>query len=361
MKQHERKAKRRGGRVTLACGALALGLLAFGGAAAGPVAAALPSRVDVFGGLTDRPAAGPGTNVLLMGTDGRDTISRTEKETFHAGGAACGCSDVMMLVHVSRDHDRISVVSLPRDSYADIPGSGADADTTHPAKLNAAYKEGGPALAVRTVESMTGLRVDHFLQLDFRRFMDSVDALDGVDVCTSRQLTDSATHLDLAPGRHHLAGGPALQYVRSRHVDNSADLGRIQRQHRFLVNALRSDSLRDVLGDPRRALEFVSTALGPQARVDQGFTPGDLLSLARDLRQVPLSRTEFGTVPIAGFNHVVEGVGSTLRWDGPRAAAMFGTLREDRALTPADSDTRPLDPPQMTVQTIVHGDTLACA
>ncbi|QNS04869.1 LCP family protein [Streptomyces xanthii] len=355
MKRNERRRGRRGG---LLLGALALGLVTFSGAAAGPVAAALPTRVDVFGTLKDRPAAGPGTTILLMGTDGRDTISRAEKEQFHAGGVACDCSDVMMLVHVSRDHDRISVVSLPRDSYADIPD--ADSARTHPAKLNAAYHEGGPALAVRTIESMTGVRIDHFLQIDFRRFMDSVDAVGGVEVCTSRQLTDSATKLDLAPGRHRLAGGPALQYVRSRHVDNAADLGRIQRQHRFLVNTLRGAGLRDALADPGRAMDLVSTVLGSDARVDQGFGPDQLLSLARDLRRVPLSRTEFGTVPIAGFNPVIEGAGSTLRWDEERAGEQFRAMREDRPLTPADSQTQPLDPPDMKVQTVVHGDTLDC-
>ncbi|WP_343244912.1 LCP family protein [Streptomyces sp. SID14478] len=318
--------------------------------------------MDVFSGLHTRPEDGGGTNILLMGTDGRDTITRAEKEKFHAGGVACGCSDAMMLVHLSQKHDRLSVLSLPRDSYAEIPEHSAPDGTwrdKHPAKINAAYAEGGPALAVQTVESMTGVRIDHYLQIDFRRFIDSVNAVDGVSVCTPRRLTDSATKLRLGPGRHHLSGGTSLQYVRSRHLDASADLGRVQRQQKFLVNALRGAGTGAALADPRKAASLARTMLG-SATVDQGFSVKDLVALGRDLRNIPLSKTEFGTVPIDGFNPVIENVGSTLRWDEKRSADLFAKMRADRPMTPAGSRTEPLDPPQLKVQTVVHGDKLAC-
>ncbi|MYW63770.1 LytR family transcriptional regulator [Streptomyces sp. SID8379] len=352
----------RAGRRGVALGALALGLLTFSSVAIGQAADSLPKQVDVFGGLGARPADGSGTNILLMGTDGRDTITRSEKEKFHAGGVACNCSDTMMLVHLSEQHDRVSVVSLPRDSYAEIPEHDAGDGTVrerHPAKINAAYAEGGPTLAVQTVESMTGVRIDHYLQIDFRRFMDSVNAVDGVTVCTSRRLSDSATKLNLGPGRHHLAGGPALQYVRSRHVDTSADLGRVQRQQRFLVNALRGAGMRTALSDPSKAAGLARTVLG-SASVDQGFSVNDLVSLARDLNRIPLSRTEFGTVPIDGFNPLIENVGSTLRWDQGKAEQLFSRIQEDRPVTEPGSHTEPLDPPRLNVQTFVHGDKLAC-
>ncbi|MCQ4212891.1 LCP family protein [Streptomyces longispororuber] len=344
-------------------GALALGFLAFSGAAIGQVSDALPRQVNAFGGLTDRPEDGQGVNVLLMGTDGRGTITRAEKEKFHAGGVACNCTDAMMLVHLSEGRDRVSVVSLPRDSLAEIPAQPA-ADgpprEAHPAKINAAYAEGGPALAVETVETMTGVRIDHYLQIDFRRFIDGVNAVDGVTVCTNRRLSDSATKLQLSPGSHHLAGGPALQYVRSRHLDAGADLGRVQRQQRFLVNALRSVGVRDALADPVRAAGLARTLLG-SASVDQGFTATDLLAMARELRHVPLSAMEFTTVPIDGFNPLIENVGSTLRWDQERADQMFAGIREDRPLTRPDTPTEPQDPPRFDGRTVVPGDKLACA
>ncbi|MFF1687092.1 MULTISPECIES: LCP family protein [unclassified Streptomyces] len=312
----------------------------------------------------NRPADGPGTNILLMGTDGRDTITSQEKKKFHAGGVACNCTDSLMLIHVSQRRDRVSVVSLPRDSLAQIPadrdpGTGEEYPA-HPAKINAAFQQGGPALAVRTVEAVTGVRVDHYLQIDFRRFIDSVNAVEGVDVCTSRRLSDSATKLDLRPGRHRLGGGQALQYVRSRHVDASADLGRIQRQHRFLISTMHRLATRGILADPARAIGLAQTVLGA-TKVDQGFTPKELVSLATDLSRLSPAQSEFTSVPIAGFNPVIEGVGSTLEWDKAAAKKMFATLNKDRSLTPGNSTAKPSDPPRIGVETAVRGNTLACS
>ncbi|MFA3837145.1 LCP family protein [Streptomyces aureus] len=299
-----------------------------------------------------------------MGTDGRDTISGQEKKKFHADGVACNCTDSLMLIHVSKRHDHVSVVSLPRDSLAQIPahtdpGTG-EKFPAHPAKINAAYAEGGPALSVRTVEAMTNVRVDHYLQIDFRRFMDSVNAVEGVDVCTPRRLSDSATKLDLRPGRHRLGGGKALQYVRSRHVDASADLGRIQRQHRFLISVMHRLDTGRILTDPGRGIDLARTVLG-STKVDQGFTPEELIDLGSELSRLPAAQTEFTTVPIAGFNPVIEGLGETLKWDKAAAKKMFATLNKDRTLTPRNSTVKPLDPPRIGGETAVRGNTLACS
>ncbi|MFJ3665271.1 LCP family protein [Streptomyces sp. NPDC090106] len=300
-------------------------------------------------------------NVLLMGTDERDTISAAEKKKFHAGGRPCGCTDVLMLVHLSARRDRVSVVSLPRDSYADVPPHRDEATGEelgpHPAKINGAYAEGGPDLTVRTVESMTGVRIDRHLQVDFRRFIDTVDDVGEVEVCTPRRLRDSATKIDLRPGRHKLSGGPALQYVRSRHVDTSADLGRIQRQHRFLVQALRGVQARGLLSDPVRSARMARTLLGSGP---QGFTAPELVKLAGELRKVPARSVEFTTVPIAGFNETRPDVGSTLAWDRERADAVFRTLRADRPLLAASADPVPKDPPGLKGYGPVRGSRLAC-
>src|SRR5690606_8262963 len=127
----------------------------------------------------------------------------------------------------------------PRDSYAELPEH-VDRTTgqrhgPHPVKLNAAYAEGGPALTVRTVEKMTNLKIDHYLEVDFTSFMRTVDVIGGVRICTAEPVKDSHTGLDLPAGTHTLSGGQALQYVRSRHVDGASDLGRMKRQQHFLA------------------------------------------------------------------------------------------------------------------------------
>src|SRR5688500_889667 len=142
------------------------------------------ARVDAFKDMKNRPEAGHGMNVLLVGTDGRDRISEEERRKYRLGGAPCHCTDTMMIVHISEDRERASIVSLPRDSYAETPGH-TDRTTgkthrSHPIKLNAAYAEGGPQLTVRTVEHMTKVKIDHYVEIDFTSFMRTVDVLGGV-------------------------------------------------------------------------------------------------------------------------------------------------------------------------------------
>ncbi|KOV69070.1 transcriptional regulator [Streptomyces sp. NRRL WC-3618] len=317
-----------------------------------------------------RPAGGAapakGTDILLLGTDSRATITEQERREFHAGGVACNCADVMMLVHVSAKRDRVSVISLPRDSFATIPAykpkASAKQRPAHPAKLNGAYAEGGATLLERTVEAATGVSVEQYLQLDFRRFIDAVNQVGGVEVCTKRRLKDSKTKLNLAPGQHLLGGGQSLQYVRSRHVDLSADLGRIQRQQRFLVSALEQLTARKVLTDPVAMGRVARTLLGP-AKVQQGFGKDGvkaLVSLASALSKLPATRTEFATVPTAGFNPPKTGIGSTLRWDAAKAKTMFTKVREDRPLIAAGTDPKPADPPVFGKDVPVRGNRLAC-
>lgn len=311
--------------------------------------------------LPAREHAPRAMNVLLMGTDERDTISAGEKHAFHAGGVPCGCTDVLMLIHLSARRDRVSVIGLPRDSWAHIPqyrGPDGKQRKAHPAKLNAAYQEGGAELTVKTVESMTGLSVDRFLQVDFRRFMDSVDEVGGVEVCTPRRLKDFATGMDLKPGKHRLGGGQSLQYVRSRHVDTSADLGRIQRQQRFLLQSLLEVQARKLLDDPRRTLHLVRTLFGGG---QQGFSLNEFVQETAALRRLPDAATEFTTVPIGGSAPASLGIGSALAWDDRKAEALFTKVHKDEPLVARGKNPRPKDPPTVLGSTVaVRGSAYAC-
>lgn len=313
---------------------------------------------SVLSGREHSPRA---MNVLVMGTDERDTISADEKHKFHAGGQACGCTDVLMLIHLSARRDRVSVIGLPRDSWANIPQYRAPDGKqrkAHSAKLNAAYQEGGAELTVKTVESMTGLNVDRFVQVDFRRFMDSVNEVGGVEVCTPRRLKDLATGMDLKPGKHRLGGGQSLQYVRSRHVDTSADLGRIQRQQRFLFQSLREVQERKLLDDPRRTLHLMRTLLGSGS---QGFSLNELVQEAAALRRLPDAATEFTTVPIGGFAPASVGIGSALAWDDRKTDALFKKVHQDQPLLARGEQPRPKDPPTILGSTVpVRGGAYAC-
>jgi LCP family protein required for cell wall assembly len=295
-------------------------------------------RVDAFGGMQGRPDGSKGTNFLLVGTDGRDRLSPREKQAYHLGGAPCHCTDTIMLVHLSKDDSRASVVSIPRDTYVRLPAvpgrrGAAGASATHPAKLNQAYAQGGPKLTVRTVEQLTGVHVDHYLEVDFTSFMKTVDVLGGVPVCTSRPLKDSYSGLNLPAGTTLLDGGQALQYVRARHMDPAADLGRMQRQQRFLAQVVRKVTSGGTLTDPFKLRKAVSTVLG-SVRADQGLDSGDLIRLARAMKGFSPASSEYASVPLRNTSLHVPGIGSTVTWDPTKAGKLWAAIRADRPLVP---------------------------
>ncbi|MET8659862.1 LCP family protein [Streptomyces griseus] len=311
-------------------------------------------RVDPFKDMKNRPQGGHGTNLLLVGTDGRDTITEAERKKYRLGGAPCHCTDTIMLVHLSADRQRASVVSLPRDSYAEMP---AHTDRTtgkhhesHPVKLNAAYAEGGPTLTVRTVENMTKVKIDHYLEVDFTSFMKTVDAVGGVKICTARPMKDSYTGLNLPAGSHELDGGQALQYVRSRHVDVGSDLGRMERQQKFLAALIKQVTSSGVLLNPVKFQQVSASALG-SVRADEGFGTEQMLALGKAMKGFGPASSEFASVPVGNPSFPVKGIGSTVRWDAAKAKKLFQALREDKPLAPAEP--KPAAGPKEPAATLV--------
>ncbi|GAA0470274.1 LCP family protein [Streptomyces olivaceiscleroticus] len=295
------------------------------------------TRVDAFKGMDHRPrpVTGTGMNFLVAGTDNRDRLSKAEKDRYHLGGAPCHCTDTIMLVHLSAARDRASVISLPRDSFAEVPEYRSDRTgrqmPAHPVRLNAAYAEGGPNLTVRTVEHMTGVHIDHYLEVDFTSFMKTVDTVGGVQVCTTTPLKDRYTGLDLPKGTSKLNGGEALQYVRARHLDGGSDLGRMQRQQRFLVALLHRITDSETLMNPVAFKRITSTMLG-SLRADAGFGPREMVALGQALRSFKPSSSEFASVPVGDINYTVPNLGSTVKWDEDRAEKLFEAIRADRPL-----------------------------
>lgn len=302
------------------------------------------NRVDAFGGMQNRPGQTKGTNFLLVGTDGRDGLDRAQKQAYHLGGAPCHCTDTIMLVHLSQDLRRASVVSIPRDTYVQLPYTGAAArlhtarsasgkavPATHPAKINEAYADGGPKLTVGTVERLTGVHIDHYLEVDFVSFMKTVDVLGGVPVCTTRPLKDSYTGLDLPVGTTTLNGGEALQYVRSRHIDADSDLGRMQRQQRFVAQVIHKVTSGGTLTDPVKLEKVTGTVLG-SVRADEGLRPTDLIALARSMRGFTSDSSEYASVPLSNLDYSVRGVGSTVKWDADRAGRLWAAIRADQPI-----------------------------
>ena len=295
-------------------------------------------RVDAFAGLTERPpaSAAGSTTFLLVGSDGRTGMSQADMKRLHVGTAATAAgrrADTMLMVHISARHGTVDVVSLPRDSYVTIPAHTSTAGDEVPErrnKLNAAYAYGGPRLAVATVERSTGVRIDHYLEVDFLGFVRLVDAVGGVDVCSPTRLRDRKAGLRLPAGVSHVDGETGLAYVRARHLDARADLGRVERQQRFLAAMVDRATSRDVLLDPRALVRFLDAALAA-VRADPGLSEDELVRLGTRLRHVSGGDIRFRTVPVANPSYRARGAGSVALWDADAAANLFTAMREDTA------------------------------
>ncbi|WP_306319495.1 MULTISPECIES: LCP family protein [unclassified Streptomyces] len=314
-------------RHSVAAAALLITTLAGAGPAqGGPGTGAGPDSADGKGMGAGKDK---GTNLLVAGLDRRSGMTRDEIQRLHVGGQECGCTDVLMLVHIAADGRRLSVVSLPRDSFVPFAGHRHRA---HSGKINGAYDHGGRDLTVRTVERATGVRVDHYLEADFRGFVAAVDDLGGAEVCADKPLRDENSGLRLAAGTHDIDGRHALRYVRARHVDPPGDLGRVRRQQKLLLGMLARLADAKVFQDPA-ATARTARALLAHVRTDGHTELRTLLSLAWRMRELTPRRTEFATVPIANFDYRDPKWGSSLLWDKKRAKRMFDALRTDRPLT----------------------------
>jgi len=260
-------------------------------------------------------------NVLLAGVDVRAGLTREQERKLHVGRDVSANSDTMMLVHISGDRSRVTVISLPRDSWVDIPGHGMN-------KINAAFGLGGPRLMVATVEHATGLTINHYIEVGFLGFVKVIDALGGVNVCLRQPVNDPYSGLRLSAGMHHVNGITALKYARDRHSFAASDLARISDQQSLLSSLLSEALSAHTLTDPVRVAVLVRSALGA-VRVDQGL---DLAALADQLRGLSLHHVQFLTVPLASANYLTPNGQSAVLWNAAAAQRIFASLRADQPL-----------------------------
>ena len=342
---------RRAGRVarvglTVATAAAAALVLVVSGAGYGLLAWSDASieRVDAFAATGARPTASAAgsTTFLMVGSDARTGMSARDRKRLHVGRADSAPgrrADAMLLVHVSSRHDTVTAVSLPRDSYVTIPahtGTDGSAVPERRNKLNAAYAIGGPQLSVSTVERSTGVRIDHYIEVDFLGFEELVDAVGGVDVCTPTALRDRKAGLRLPAGTTRVDGETGLAFVRARNLDARADLGRIERQQRFLAAMVSRATSKDVLLDPRALVRFLDAALG-SVRTDRGLSRNELVELATQLRHVSGDDVRFRTVPVADPSYRPGRIGAVALWDEQAAGEIFAAMRADLAPQRKDS------------------------
>ncbi|TFV54265.1 LytR family transcriptional regulator [Mycobacterium sp. PS03-16] len=279
-------------------------------------------RIPALTDYPDRPAAGRGTTWLLVGSDSRAGLDSAQQAELATGGeVGSGRTDTIMLVHLPGllSDAPTTVVSIPRDSYVPVPGYGED-------KINAAFALGGAPLLAQTVESATGLRLDHYAEIGFGGFAAVVDAVGGVTMCPPEPISDPLAGIDLPAGCQELDGRNALGYVRTR-ATARADLDRMVTQREFVSALLQRATSPAVALNPLRWYPMARAA-GGSLTVDSGAHVWDLARLGWALR----GDTVTTTVPIGEFTG--SDVGAVVVWDSEAAGRLFEALRSDAPVPP---------------------------
>ncbi|WP_405853998.1 LCP family protein [Streptomyces sp. NBC_00090] len=282
----------------------------------------------------ERPTAGTtaARNLLLIGSDTRTGEGNSE----YGRDKGTQRSDTTILLHLSAEKSSATAVSLPRDLMVTIPSCRKpDGTRTREqfAQFNWAFEFGGTACTIRTVEKLTGIRVDNHMVIDFRGFKKMVDALDGVEICLKEPVDDPDAKLKLPAGRQTLNGEQALGFVRARKsIGNGSDTDRMDRQQQFLgalVNKVQSDG---VLLNPTRLYPVLDAAT-KAITTDPGLDSlRDLYDLARTMRSIPTEKVQFLTVPRRPYSYDA----NRDELVQPAASQLFRQLREDKpvAVTP---------------------------
>ncbi|WP_328631916.1 LCP family protein [Streptomyces sp. NBC_00356] len=279
----------------------------------------------------DRPEKLPtsGQNILVLGSDSRSGANAS----LGTGKVAGARSDTAMVLHIPEGRSRATAVSIPRDTLVTRPGcTKADGTKTPSADrvmFNSVYSLAGPACVVKTVEAMSGVRMDHFVEIDFAGFKGLVDAIGGVSVTVDKSIHDKSSGLDLEAGTHKLDGTQALAFVRTRHgVGDGSDLGRIGLQQQFMIALLSEIKQQDLLGSPTKTYK-VADGLTASLTTDDGLASlTKLATFGRSMRGVDPASMETIMLPVAydktDPNRVVAAQ--------PQADTLWKAIRGDREI-----------------------------
>ncbi|MGP3955483.1 LCP family protein [Nonomuraea sp. 3N208] len=324
---------------------------------------------DAFGNITQKPVKEdiinprpPDTgalNVLLVGSDTRagDGNAKYGQQLARTADAGGKRTDTIILMHISPNRDKAQLISFPRDSMVQIPRCKNETTKQEmpPRRdmINSAYNAGGIACTMSTIETLTGIRINHFVEVDFSGFKKIVDALGGIEICLKSGVNDKASKLVLPPGKSLLNGEKALGYVRLRKYGDGSDIQRIKRQQIFISKVIAKATSNDLLTDPGQLREFVAAA-GSSVTMDPELANDTerLIEIALSAKQLTAGGVKLTTVPWgpdpADENRVV--------WTAD-AAKLFTAVRTDTevALPAPSASAKPkvtVKPQQVKVQVL---------
>lgn len=291
------------------------------------------------------PNAGQALNILLVGVDDREG----ENARFGDAGQTGVRSDTVILAHISADRSRVELVSIPRDSWVDIPSCPLpDGSMTEPTtfKFNQAFALGGAtgdvsygvACSIRTLEALTGVRIDGFVAVDFTGFIRMIDAIGGVPICVPEPIDDADAAIQLDAGYQVLDGEQALGFARARKtLGDGSDTDRIGRQQDLLAATIHAVLDRDMLTDTGTLYRFLDAATASLTTSSELGSISALAGLAISLRDVRADDVTFVTVP-----WVNRGDGANVLWTD-EADALWSAIAADEPVDDTPEDSEPED------------------
>lgn len=259
----------------------------------------------------DRPGDQPGTNYLIVGSDKADDLSDEQRKALETGPRGGTNTDTIIVLHTGSGGR--TMMSIPRDTLTEVPGHGTQ-------MINAAFAIDGAPLLVASVEKLTGIHIDHYVELGFGSVINTVDAFGGVEICPKQDMKDPLARLDIKKGCQEVDGLTALAYSRSRHVTALSDLDRVARQ-REVISALGDEALTPwTFLNPVRYWNINAAASGA-IRVDEGMNPVDLGRFALAMTGESQTCTMPNLSAPSDPNRIVA--------DPDRAPALFDAIIED--------------------------------
>jgi LCP family protein required for cell wall assembly len=274
------------------------------------------------------PKLNDSLNILVIGSDSRQ--GKNTRFGAHIGGQR---SDTVLVLHLSPDLRRATVLSIPRDSVVPVfqcaatDGSGGQVGQPGQVEqINATFALGGPVCLWKTIEQTTHIRLDHFIELNFTGFEHVVNDLGGVDICLPYAIRDARSKLRLPGGMHHVWGATALAYWRVRYIGAGSDLERIKRDQFLMASVVQEIKRTDLFGNPEKVYKIISD-IARSLTTDGGLTQANLIWLAHDLQNMKLSAVHFLGVPVVAYPKNQNWVD----W-APGASELFSAIAHDRKL-----------------------------
>lgn len=263
-------------------------------------------------------------NVLIVGSDQRNGANAKY------GAFEGERTDTIILAHISPKRDNAMLISFPRDSLVQLPAcsprKGVPGQHAHVGMINESFNSGGIACTWKSIETLTGIHIDHFVKVDFTGFKSMVNALGGVPVCVPEPIDDKKALLKLAAGKQLLKGEQALGYVRARYsLGDGSDIGRIQRQQMFLASMAKKAMSGETLTDPKMLFGFLD-AVTKSITTDPNLSPTVMKDLAVSAKGLTAGQIRFVTTPWR-YSPSIPG---RVEWVHPQADRLFKMVAADR-------------------------------